>query len=96
MSDSQHPSNATVILSIRVPSKTRKQLEDLAHATGRTKSFLAAEAIEHYLLVQSWQVREIKSSMKKANSKKAKFISHQKVAEWLHSFGTEKEQEPPK
>lgn len=89
-------STSAVTLSIRVPSKARDQLEDLAHATGRTKSFLAAEAIECYLEAQAWQVVAIKKSLKKANGKKARFINHQKVSDWLTSWGSHLEKEPPK
>lgn len=91
--NSSHPA---VTLSIRVPSEARDQLEELANATGRTKSFLAAEAIEYYLATQHWQIKAIEKSLKKANSKKAKFITHQKVSEWLNSWGNEDEQESPK
>jgi predicted transcriptional regulator len=89
-------SQPAVILSIRVPSKARDQLEDLAQATGRTKSFLAAEAIEYYLETHAWQVKEIEKSIKKANSKKARFIDHQQVSDWLNSWGSDEEKEPPK
>lgn len=85
-----------VTLSVRIPPESRNQLEELANATGRSKSFLAAEAIEYYLSMHSWQVKAIEKSIKKANSKKAKFIKHKKVADWLNSWGSQKEQEPPK
>ena len=42
---SEHPA---VTLSVRIQPEIREQLEDLADARGRTKSFLAAEAIEYY------------------------------------------------
>lgn len=96
MPHSNQPLSPAVTLSVRVPSKARDQLENLANATGRTKSFLAAEAIEYYLATQSWQVKAIEKSIKKANSKKTKFIKHQKVSDWLSSWGSDKEQEPPK
>jgi len=93
MPHSHNTSQPAVTLSIRVPSKARDQLEDLANSTGRTKSFLAAEAIEYYLETQAWQVKAIEKSVKKANSKKAKFIGHQNVSDWLNSWGSDKEQE---
>lgn len=96
MPHSHKSSQPAVTLSVRVPSKARDRLEDLANATGRTKSFLAAEAIEYYLEIQAWQVKAIEKSVKKANGKKAKFINHQNVSDWLNSWGSDKEQEPPK
>ncbi|HCU05762.1 MAG TPA: CopG family transcriptional regulator [Coxiellaceae bacterium] len=84
-----------VTLSIRISPKTRNQLENLSDATRRTKSFLAAEAITHYLAVQAWQIKAIKEAVKKANSDQAHFISHDKMTDWLNSWGTENELEPP-
>jgi len=85
----------TNTLSIRIRPKTGEQLSKLANATGRTKSFLAAEAIESYLKIQSWQIKAIESAVKKANSKNAKLIEHEKVTDWLNSWGTENEQATP-
>ncbi len=96
MSHLHNHSHPAVILSVRIPPESRDQLEELANATGRSKSFLATEAIENYLAMHSWQVKAIEKSVKKANSKKAKFVKHENVSDWLNSWGTEKEQEPPK
>ncbi len=96
MPHSHHSEKPAVTLSVRVSTKARDQLEDLADATGRTKSFLAAEAIEYYLEAHAWQVKSIEKSVKKANSKNAKFIEHQNVSDWLNSWGSDEEKEPPK
>lgn len=96
MSHAPHQSHPAVTLSVRVPAEARDQLEQLAEATGRTKSFLAAEALEHYLSIQNWQIKMIKQSMKKADSKKAKFTSHQEVSDWLSTWGNKNEENPPK
>jgi len=95
MAHTPHPHQA-VTLSVRIQPEAREQLETLAHATGRTKSFLAAEAIEHYLSMQTWQINGIKKSIKKANDKNATFIEHEQVLTWLASWGDDKEQDPPK
>jgi RHH-type rel operon transcriptional repressor/antitoxin RelB len=89
----QEPS---VPLSLRIPPESLKNLEALSDVTGRTKSFLASEAIELYLSTQAWQIKAIKEAVKKANNKKAKFISHQKVSDWLNSWGNKKEKRKPK
>jgi RHH-type rel operon transcriptional repressor/antitoxin RelB len=91
-----HSEQPAVTLSVRIPPEVRDQLEDLADATGRTKSFLAVEAIECYLTTQAWQIKATEKAIKKANSKKARFIDHKNVADWLRSWGTKEEQEPPK
>lgn len=89
-------STPAVTLSIRIPLETRDQLEELSDATGRTKSFLAAEAIESYLATQAWQVKAINKAVKKANSQETRFIDHHKVIDWVNSWGHEDEQEIPK
>lgn len=89
-------SNPAVTLSVRIPPEMRDQLDKLSDATGRTKSFLAAEAIESYLATQAWQVTTIKKAVKKADSKEAKFVDHNEVTDWVNSWGSEDEQDIPK
>ena len=89
-------SNPAVTLSIRIPPETRDQLEELSDATGRTKSFLAAQAIESYLETQAWQIKSIKKAVKKANDKKTKFVEHHQVIDWVDSWGRSNEDEMPK
>lgn len=48
-----------------------------------------------HLATQAWQIKAIEEAIKKADSK-TKFIDHHKVADWLASWGTREEQEPPK
>lgn len=88
-------SNLAVTLSIRIPPEVKEQLDRLSDATGRTKSFLAAEAIENYLETQSWQVAAIKNAVKKADSKDANFVDHGKVVDWVDSWGSKKEEDLP-
>jgi len=44
-----------------------QQLEDLAKATARTKSFVTLEALSTYLEAQSWQVQEIEAGLVEAD-----------------------------
>lgn len=91
-----HSSNPAVTLSLRVSTDVKIQLESLADATGRTKSFLAAEAIQAYVKMQTWQVNAIKQAVKRADDPNAKFIDHEEVIDWLASWGDSNEKEPPK
>lgn len=93
MSSANQPA---VTLSIRVQPETLDKLKGLSEATNRTKSFLAAEAIESYLSVQAWQIKAIKKSFDKANTKRANFVNHDKVVAWLESWGTNQELQQPK
>lgn len=89
-------SNPAVTLSLRLAPEMRDQLEKLSDATGRSKSFLAAEAIESYLAAQAWQVKAIKQAVKKSRSKAAKFVEHDKVKEWVNSWDSKDEKGPPR
>ena len=50
--------------SLRIPKGTKERLEELAKATGRSKAFLAIEAIEKYLDLESWQISAIQKGIK--------------------------------
>jgi predicted transcriptional regulator len=89
-------STPAVTLSIRVLPEIRDKLAELSDATGRTKSFLAAEAIENYLETQAWQVNAIEKAIKKADSKKAKFFDHNKIVSWVNDWDNKNEKEMPK
>lgn len=54
-------------LTLRLDTKLKKQLDRLAQATGRSRSFLAAEAIREYVVLNKWQIREIKKGMLEAD-----------------------------
>jgi RHH-type transcriptional regulator, rel operon repressor / antitoxin RelB len=85
-----------VPLSTRVSPAALEKLENLSEATGRTKSFLTSEAIERYVEVQAWQLKEIKEALKMADSKGARFIDHKRVCEWISSWGTKNEKKRPR
>lgn len=91
-----HIPHLAVPLSVRVSPEVRDELEALADATGRTKSFLAAEAIRAYLSTQAWQITAIENAVKKSKSKKAKFYDHAEISDWLETWGTKTSRKPPK
>jgi len=55
-------------LTIRISSNLKQSLEKLAKASGRTKSYLALDAIRSYLDQEAWQVAEIKKAIKEADA----------------------------
>lgn len=55
-------------MTIRLTSEVRDKLEKLAQVTGRSKSFLAADAIEVYLATQTWQIEEIQKGLEEADA----------------------------
>ena len=58
----------SAVLTLRVDTKIKSKLDKLSEATKRSKSFLAAEAIERYLEVEAWQIKEIKQAIKEADA----------------------------
>jgi predicted transcriptional regulator len=54
---------AGTTLTVRVSPEIAYRLKKLADATKRSRSFLAAEAIEEYLTVQEWQVEAINEGL---------------------------------
>ena len=58
----------TATLTLRVPAAVKAQLDKLADATHRSKSYLAGEAIRQYLELEAWQVGEIQQALKEADA----------------------------
>jgi RHH-type rel operon transcriptional repressor/antitoxin RelB len=85
---------ASTTFTVRVDTGVRKRLERLAKSTGRSRSFLAAEAIHEYLDVNEWQVSGIKRAM--ASLDGGESASHEAVTAWVTSWGSEDEKPPPK
>ncbi|MBV2235552.1 MAG: CopG family transcriptional regulator [Sterolibacterium sp.] len=57
---------ASRTINVRLPAELYQQLEDLAQATARTKSFVTLEALSRYLAEQSWQVQDIQAGLEEA------------------------------
>ena len=55
-------------MSMRLPDELAIQLGALAEATGRTKSFLAVQAIQDFVEREAWQVAEIKQALLEAEA----------------------------
>jgi RHH-type rel operon transcriptional repressor/antitoxin RelB len=54
-------------LNVRLPEQLHAQLTELTRVTGRSKSFLAIEALEAYISHQSWQLAEVQAGIEEAN-----------------------------
>ncbi len=54
-------------LNVRLPMDLAVQLDSLTKATGRTKSFLAVEALEAYIDQPLWQIAEVKAGIEEAD-----------------------------
>jgi len=77
------------MMSMRLPDELTKQLDALATATGRTKSFLAGQAIRDFIERESWQIAEITQAICEADN--GDFASDDEVnaisAKWRRNAG---------
>jgi RHH-type transcriptional regulator, rel operon repressor / antitoxin RelB len=55
-------------ITIRLEPELKDRLDQLAEATHRSKSFLAAEAIREFIDLNEWQIQEIKAAIKEADA----------------------------
>jgi RHH-type rel operon transcriptional repressor/antitoxin RelB len=81
-------------LSVRLDPSVKQRLEKLADRTKRSKSFLAAEAITAYVDAEDWQLGEIAAGLAELDS--GKMVEHEKVVNWLRSWGKPSESAPPR
>jgi RHH-type rel operon transcriptional repressor/antitoxin RelB len=87
-------STSSATFTIRVDSNVKRRLERLAKSTGRSRSFIAAEAIGSYLDVNEWQVAGIKRAIEAMDQGDG--IPHERVKEWIASWGSKDELPVPK
>jgi RHH-type transcriptional regulator, rel operon repressor / antitoxin RelB len=85
---------ASTTFTVRVEPNVKKRLEKLAKSTGRSRSFLAAQALNAYLDVNEWQVAGIKRAI--ASLDHGAGISHKDVQGWVDSWGRKRERSVPK
>ena len=83
----------TTTLSVRVDRAIKKRLEKLAKSTGRSRAFLAVQAIHEYLDLNDWQVAGIRTAM--ASLDAGKGTAHEDVKNWIASWGTIQESPLP-
>jgi RHH-type transcriptional regulator, rel operon repressor / antitoxin RelB len=80
--------------TVRVEPEVKKRLEKLAKSTGRTRSFLAAEALNDYLDINEWQVAGIKRAV--ASLDRGEGVSHKDVKDWVSSWDRKRQRAAPK
>ncbi len=73
------------LVSVRLSDPVAERLENLAQATNRSKSFLAAQAIEEFLALQEWQVAAIKEGIDAAD--RGELVSHDEAVAELGRWG---------
>jgi RHH-type rel operon transcriptional repressor/antitoxin RelB len=84
---------ATTTVTVRVPAALKNRLDKLADATARSRSWLAAHALQVYVEDQEWQLAVIRKGVKDLQA--GRTVSHEKTARWLRSWGKKRELPPP-
>jgi predicted transcriptional regulator len=82
------------MFTVRLPDDLKAELELLAKATNRSKSYLATKAIADYLQRNAWQIKELQQAAQEADQ--GEFVSEEAVDAWLDSWGRENELTPPR
>lgn len=59
---------ASSVVTVRLDSALKEKLDALAKSTRRTRSFLAAEAIQAYVDLNAWQIAEIEQGLQEADA----------------------------
>ncbi len=72
-------------INVRLPEALYNQIEELARATARTKSFLTLDALTHYVERESWQIRDIHEGIKEADA--GEFATDDQVKDVFAKYG---------
>jgi RHH-type transcriptional regulator, rel operon repressor / antitoxin RelB len=84
---------STTTVTVRIPTALKNRLKKLADATARSRSYLAAHALQVYVEDQEWQIAAIRKGRKEV--REGRTVSHEKVSRWLRSWGKKRELPPP-
>jgi predicted transcriptional regulator len=85
--DNDMPAEST--FSVRLPDDLRREVDEFAKASKRSRSFVVKEAVAAYMAEQRAYLAAIDEALKEAD--KGIFISGEAVDRWLASWGTDNE-----
>ncbi|MGO9405036.1 MAG: CopG family ribbon-helix-helix protein [Terriglobales bacterium] len=60
--------SASSVLTLRLDAKLKNKLDRLSKSMNRSRSFVAAQAIQEYVSVNEWQINEIKKGLAEADA----------------------------
>ncbi|EJN02401.1 CopG family ribbon-helix-helix protein [Phyllobacterium sp. YR531] len=70
--------------TVRVPDETATKLDQLAEKLDRSRSYMAAQAIEDYIAREEWQLAEIEAGLIEANH--GEFASAEDLAKVVRKY----------
>lgn len=84
------------VTSVRLHAEIEEPLENLSKKLDRSKSYIINQAIKEFLARKALEEQRWTETLEAIDSvKSGKVIDEQKVNEWLESWGSENELEPP-
>jgi predicted transcriptional regulator len=69
------------VLTLRLDAKLKKKLGRLSKSMHRSRSFVAAQAIQEYVSINEWQIAEIKKGLLEAD--RGDFASDKEVQQTI-------------
>lgn len=72
------------VLSLRVPQETIDKLGQLAKATGKSRNFLAVQAMQDFIEREAWQVEEIQVAIQQADA--GNFATDEEVSTFFNKW----------
>lgn len=88
------PNTHSTTFSVRLKSKTKRQLAKLAKITGRSSNFLISDAVEAYIDDQEKMRGDLRAADREVKS--GHYVKNEDMKAWLLSWGTKHELPPPK
>jgi RHH-type rel operon transcriptional repressor/antitoxin RelB len=58
----------SAVLTLRLDAKLKNKLDRLSKSLNRSRSFVAAQAIQEFVSVNEWQINEIKKGLAEADA----------------------------
>jgi predicted transcriptional regulator len=68
---------ATATLTVRIDPEMKAELDAIAAARDRDRSYLVKEALREYLEIQKWQIEHIRQGVREADA--GNFVSEAKM-----------------
>ena len=84
------------VTSLRISQEVEVPLENLAHRLDRSKNYLINQAIKEFIARQMMEDSRWEDTLAALGSvKEGKLVDEANVADWLQSWGTDKELSRP-
>lgn len=73
-----------IAFTVRVSDETANKLDQIAEKLDRSRSYMAAQAIEDYVAREGWQIAEIEAGLAEAN--RGEFVGDDEVAKVVGKY----------